>query len=117
MKSNKVSKTKSSKTYGQFYAHVDSKAVRPRSRVTYLRWVERLGQYYQLKGPGLRRLSERQVLDYLIYLRDDQKLAASAVNQALVPIRMRYRDVLEREPPACRSEREGLPLSCGIQRA
>jgi len=97
MKNNKVSKTQSSKTYQQFYAHVHSKAVRPRSRVTYLRWVERLGEHYQPKGPGLRRLSERQVLDFLIYLRDDQKLAASTVNQALVPIRTLYRDVLERD--------------------
>ena len=97
MKKNKVSKTKSSKTYQQFYAHVHSKAHSPRSREVYLRWVERLGEHYQPKGPGLRRLSERQVLDYLICLRDDQKLAASTVNQALVPIRILYRDVLERD--------------------
>ena len=92
-----MNKTKSSKTYAQFYAHVHSKAHSPRSREVYLRWVERLGEYYQPDGPGLRRLSERQVLDYLIYLRDDQKLAASTVNQALVPIRTLYRDVLERD--------------------
>ena len=93
----KTSKTTSSKTYQQFYGHVHSKAVRPRSREAYLRWVERLGEHHQPDGPGLRRLSERQVLDYLIYLRDEQKLAASTVNQALVPIRMLYRDVLERD--------------------
>ena len=97
MAKNKASKTKSSKTYAQFYAHVHSKAHSPRSRESYLRWVERIGEYYQPKGPGLRRLSERQVLDYLIYLRDDQKLAASTVNQALVAIRILYRDVLERD--------------------
>jgi len=93
----KTSKTKSSKTYQQFYGHVHSKAVRARSREAYLRWVERLGEHYQPKGPGLRRLSERQVLDYLIELRDGQKLAASTVNQALVAIRMLYRDVLKRD--------------------
>lgn len=93
----RMNKTKTSKTYAQFYAHVHSKANRPRTRASYLRWVERLGEHYQPDGPGLRRLSERQVLDYLIYLRDDQKLAASTVNQALVPIRMLYRDVLERD--------------------
>jgi site-specific recombinase XerD len=92
-----MSKTKTSKTYAQFYAHVHSKAHSPRSREVYLRWVERLGEYYQPDGPGLRRLSERQVLDFLIYLRDDQKLAGSTVNQALVPIRILYRDVLERD--------------------
>jgi len=89
--------TKTSKTYQRFYEHVHSKAHSPRSREAYLRWVERLGEHYQPKGPGLRRLSERQVLDYLIYLRDDQKLAAATVNQALVPIRILYRDVLERD--------------------
>lgn len=97
MKNNKLSKTHRSQAYQQFYAHVHSKAHSPRSRVTYLRWVERLGEHYQPKGRGLRRLSERQVLDYLIYLRDDQKLAASTVNQALVPIRILYRDVLGRD--------------------
>ena len=85
---------KESKTYALFYAHVHSKAHSPRSREAYLRWVERLGEFYQNQGTCLRRLSERQVLDYLIYLRDDQKLAAATVNQALVPIRMLYRDVL-----------------------
>jgi integrase/recombinase XerD len=92
-----MTKTTSSKTYARFYAHVHSKAYSPRSRETYLRWVERLGEYYHPDGPGLLRLSERQVLDYLIYLRDEQALAASTVNQALVPIRILYRDVLERE--------------------
>ena len=37
------------------------------------------------------------MLNYLIYLRDDQKPAASTVNQALVPIRILYRDVLGRD--------------------
>jgi site-specific recombinase XerD len=93
----KLSKTNSSKTYQQFYAHVHSKAHSPRSREAYLRWVERIGEHYQPDGPGLRRLSERQVLDYLIYLRDDQKLATSTVNQALAPIQTLYRDVSERD--------------------
>ena len=96
-KNTKSSKTQCSQTYQQFYAHVHSKAHSPRSREAYLRWVERLGEHYQPKGPGLRRLSERQVLDYLIHLRDERKHAASTVNQALVPIRILYRDVLGRE--------------------
>ncbi len=90
-------KIKQSKTYALFYAHVHSKAHSPRSREAYLRWVERLAEFYQPGGTCLRRLSERQVLDYLIHLRDDQKLAAATVNQALVPIRMLYRDVLGRD--------------------
>ena len=89
--------TKQSKTYALFYAHVHSKAYSARSRKTCLRWVERIGEFYQHKGTGLHRLSERQVLDYLIYLRDEQKLAAATVNQALVPIRILYRDVLGRD--------------------
>ena len=92
-----TNKTKTSKTYQVFYEHVHSKAHSPRSRETYLRWVERLGEYYQPDGPGLRRLSEREVLDYLVYLRDEQALNASTVNQALVPIRILYRDLLGRD--------------------
>ena len=92
-----MEKIKESKTYALFYAHVHSKAHSPRSRETYLRWVERLGEFYQPKGTRLYRLSERQVLDYLIYLRDEQKLAAATVNQALVSIRILYRDVLGRD--------------------
>ena len=92
-----MNKTKESKTYQRFYAHVHSKAYSSRSREVYLRWVERLAEHHQPCGPGLLRLSERQVLDYLIYLRDEQALAASTVNQALVPIRILYRDVLERD--------------------
>lgn len=89
--------SKSCKSYASFYAHVHSKAHSPRSREVYLRWVERLGEFYLPHGPGLGHLSERQVLDYLIHLRDEQKLAPSTVNQALVPIRMLYRDVLGRK--------------------
>jgi len=85
------------KTYGQFYAHVHSKVNGARSRDTYLRWVERLAEYFEPDGPGLRRISESEVLDYLIYLRDDEKLADSTVNQALVAVRMLYRDVLGRK--------------------
>ena len=90
-------KIKQSKAYALFYAHVHSKAHSPRSRSTYLRWIERLGEFYQPSGLTLQCLSERQVLDYLICLRDDQKLAAATVNQALVPIRILYRDVLGRD--------------------
>ena len=107
-------KIKQSRTYALFYAHVHSKAHSPRSREAYLRWVERLGEFYQPDGPGLRRLSERQVLDYLIYLRDDQKLAAATVNQALVPIRILYRDVRGRDWRLWREfhlqRREPLPI-------
>ena len=86
-----------SQAYALFYAHVHSKAHSLRSRETYLRWVQRLGEFYQPDGPDLEDLCQRQVLDYLVHLRDDCKLAASTVNQALVSIRMLYRDVLERD--------------------
>ncbi len=55
-----------------------------------------VGKTVQLNETN-HRLSERQVLDYLIYLRDEQKLAAATVNQALVSIRILYRDVLGRD--------------------
>ncbi|TVR56215.1 MAG: hypothetical protein EA425_00130 [Puniceicoccaceae bacterium] len=93
----RVHTTIQSKTYQSFYEHVHSKAHSPRTRESCLRWVERLGEHHQPDGPGLRRLSERQVLDYLVYLRDEQGLSASTVNQALVPIRMLYRDLMGRD--------------------
>lgn len=88
-------KLNTSKTYDKFYEHVHSKAYSSRSRTSYLRWVQRLDGYYPKSG--LRRLKERDVLDYLIHLRDEQQLAAATVNQALVPIRILYRDVLGRQ--------------------
>ena len=86
-----------SKAYALFYAHVHCKVNAPRSRETYLRWVQRLAEFYQPKALKLEDLSEREVLDYLVYLREDCKLAVSTLSQALVPIRMLYRDVLERD--------------------
>ena len=86
-----------SKAYALFYTHVHSKAHSPRSREAYLRWVQRLDEFYQPDGPDLQELCQRQVLDYLVHLRDDCKLSASTVNQALVSIRTLYRDVLERD--------------------
>lgn len=90
-----MEKYKTSKTYDKFYEHVHSKAYSSRSRDSYLRWVQRLDEYYPKKA--LSRLKEREVLDYLIHLRDEQSLAAATVNQALVPIRILYRDVLGRQ--------------------
>jgi len=43
----RMTKTKSSKTYARFYAHVHSKAYSSRSRAAYLMWVERLGVFWR----------------------------------------------------------------------
>ena len=86
---------KENRTYQDFYVYVESKTLRPRTRVTYLLWVRRLADHYP--KASLKQIGERKVFDYLVYLRDDRKLAPSSVNQALVPIRMLYRDFLKRD--------------------
>lgn len=88
-------KIKECKTYQDFYVYVESQTLRPRTRATYLLWVRRLADYYA--KTSLKQIGERKVFDYLVYLRDERKLAPSSVNQALVPIRMLYRDLLKRD--------------------
>ena len=46
---------------------------------------------------SLKQISERMVFDHLIHLRDKEKLRPSTLNQAVVALRMFYRDYLERD--------------------
>lgn len=59
---------------------------------SYLGWVKQLGLHFD-KRP-LPDLESRYVLDFLIHLQVDRKLAGATVNQALCAIRMFYRDHL-----------------------
>jgi len=76
---------------------VESKALRGRSKQEYLRQVRKLAEYYPSRSLGA--LCERQVFDYLIFRRDEQKLRPSTLNQAVVALRMFYRDFLKRDWP------------------
>ena len=78
------------KKYEDYVVFVESKALRGRSKTEYLRQVRKLGAHYA--GRELGRISEREVFDYLIHLRVVQKLRPSTLNQAVVALRMFFRD-------------------------
>jgi integrase/recombinase XerD len=84
-----------SKAYQDYVVFVDSKALRGRSKAEYLRQVRKLGGRYPERS--LKQISERMVFDHLIYLRDKEKLRPSTLNQAVVALRMFYRDYLGRD--------------------
>ena len=45
---------------------------------------------------SLKQITERMVFDHLIHLREEEKLRPSTLNQAVVALRMFYRDYLGR---------------------
>ena len=87
--------TNTSKAYTDYVVFVECKSLRGRSKAEYLRQVRKLAEYYPSRS--LKALTERQVFDYLIFRRDQQKLRPSTVNQAVVALRMFYRDYLQRD--------------------
>ncbi len=87
--------TNQSKIYQNYVVFVESKALRARSRAEYLRQVRKLAARHPQRS--LKQLSERMVFDHLIHLRDQEQLRPSTLNQALVALRMFYRDFLGRD--------------------
>src|SRR5215210_2826792 len=83
-----------SKVYTDYVVFVDSKSLRGRSKAEYLRQVRKLAGRHPRRS--LKQLTERMVFDHLIYLRDEQKLRPSTLNQAVVALRLFYRDYLKR---------------------
>ena len=81
-----------SKDYQEFFVFVESQSLRARTKTAYLRRVRLLAGYFPKRS--LKRIGERQVFDYLLHLRDHDKLRPSTLNQALVALRMFYRDFL-----------------------
>lgn len=78
------------KRYQDYIVFVESKSLRARSKTEYLRQVRKLATHYA--GRQLGRIKEREVFDYLIHLRDVEKLRPSTLNQAVVALRMFFRD-------------------------
>jgi integrase/recombinase XerD len=89
--------TSTTKAYDDYVVFVESKSLRGRSKEEYLRQVRKLAEYYPKRS--LKQLTERQVFDYLIFRRDEQKLRPSTLNQAVVALRLFYRDFLKRDWP------------------
>ncbi|MBC7924071.1 MAG: tyrosine-type recombinase/integrase [Bryobacteraceae bacterium] len=86
---------KPSKLYQDYVVFVESKSLRGRSKEEYLRQVRKLAEYYPSRS--LKQVTERQVFDYVIFRRDEQKLRPSSLNQAVVALRLFYRDFLQRD--------------------
>ncbi len=84
-----------SKAYEDYVVFVYSKALRGRSKAEYLRQVRKLGRRHPERS--LKQISERMVFDHLIYLREKEKLRPSTLKQAVVALRMFYRDYLQRD--------------------
>ncbi len=78
--------------YGDYVVFVESKSLRARSKKEYLRQIRKLADRHPRRR--LDRLKERDVFDHLIHLRDSEHLRPSTLNQALVSLRMFYRDFL-----------------------
>lgn len=81
-----------SHTYKKFFVFVESQPLRQRTKNAYLRRIRLLADYFPKRS--LKQISERQVFDYLLHLRDHDKLRPSTLNGALVALRMFYRDLL-----------------------
>lgn len=71
---------------------VELKGLRERSTKSYLGWVHQLIAHYG--DEDICQLSSRQVLDFLIHLKNDRKLAGGTLNQAVCALRTFYRDHL-----------------------
>lgn len=84
--------TSKSHIYQEFFVFVESKSLSARSKTEYLRRVRLLARHYPKRS--LKKITERQVFDYLLYLRDDQKRRPGTLQQALAALRMFYRDFL-----------------------
>src|SRR5215212_5634587 len=84
-----------SKVYQDYVVFVECKSLRGRSNAEYLRQVRKLAEHYPQRS--LKQLTERQVFDYLIFRRDEQKLRPSTLNQAVVALRLFYQDFLQKD--------------------
>ena len=73
---------------------LETKHYSPRTRDTYLMWLERFFQYH--KGRNPRTLAEADINAFLTALAVDIEVSASTQNQALAAIIFFYRFVLER---------------------
>lgn len=71
---------------------VHLKGLRPRTEKTYLGWIRQLAEH--LPNRSLPELRSREVLDFLIHLKDERRLKASTLNQAVCALRTLYRDHL-----------------------
>ncbi len=63
--------------------------------MTYLGWVRQLAEHYPERS--IHRIGKTKVLDFLLHLQSERKLAPSTLNQAVCALRTFYRDHLGRD--------------------
>jgi len=95
-----LSKTEEKGRYAEFYSSFRS-AMRVRhysirTERAYEQWVGRLLSFYEGKSPD--KLDADDIQDYLNYLAEERKVAASTQNQALNAIVFFFKEVLKRDP-------------------
>jgi Phage integrase, N-terminal SAM-like domain len=95
--------------YQDYVVFVESKALRGRSKVEYLRQVRKLGEHYA--GRVLQGIGEREFFDYFIHRREVEKLRPSTLNQAVVALRMFYCDYLGKGAVGALSNSPGSPAA------
>jgi len=74
---------------------VQLKGLRKRSQQVYLGWIRQLADFYPKSS--VHRIGKTKVLDFLVHLQHDRKLAPSTLNQAVCSLRTFYRDHLGRD--------------------
>ena len=66
-----------------------------RTEKSYIRWIRKFILFHQKRHP--RDMAEPEIRQFLNYLADNQKVAASTQNQALSAILFLYKKVLQKE--------------------
>jgi integrase/recombinase XerD len=91
----KNTKVTSTLWYRKFQQFVQLKGLADRSQDVYLNWARQIDRHFP--GEITTRLKADQVLDFLLHLQVDRKLAGSTVNQAVAALRNLYRDHLDHD--------------------
>lgn len=80
--------------YLDYSRYVQLKALSGRTVKSYLGWVGQISDHYPKAEPP--ELEADQVLDFLLHLQNERKLAASTLNQSVCALRSFYRDHLRK---------------------
>jgi integrase/recombinase XerD len=77
----------------QFIEYLQSLKMSTRTQKIYVRAVRQLAQYYNLSP---ERISDKQIQQYLVYLKEQKQLSEGTVMQLLCGIKLFYTKILER---------------------
>lgn len=95
----------------EFVRFVELKNLRPRTKESYLMHVVGAARYFECDPATL---TERQIGDFLLFLRNERKYASSSMAQTIVALRTFFRDHLKQQWDLWKTVRvrhvESLPL-------